>query len=384
MRLAIITETFLPKVDGIVRTLEQFLSYLHVRGHQALVIAPGRGPEQVCGFRVVRVPGVRFPLYPEITLAPVPFGVTAQLSAFRADLVHLAGPAILGVAVLASLGRVPRGPRLPVVAHYHTDLPRYFSSFGFAALAPLVSRYLTLVHNGCDATYAPAPSVAAALAARGMRRVRVCGRGVDARLFHPGRRGRERFDLLYVGRLSLEKHVQWLIDVADAFPERTLRVIGDGPARATLEHHLRRPGVTFSGILTGERLAEAYASASVFVFPSPSETFGQVVQEAMASGLPVVGVRSGGVADLIRPGETGWLCPPGDVRAFVGAIRALLSDPPSRARMGAAARRFAERQRWERVFDALLADYERLVAGRCHQAPGDGAAVSATRGAHRR
>ena len=359
MRLAIVTETFLPKMDGIVRTLLQMLAYLRDEDHQALVIAPGAGPIEVEGFPVLRVPGLRFPLYPEITLAPLAPTIGRRLGRFQPDVVHLAGPCVLGAVATA----VAASRRWPIAAHFQTDLARYAAHFGFAPLAPLLWRYLVAVHNRADANYAPTHTVARELNRRGVRRVRVSGRGVDTALFNPGRRNGDVADMLYVGRVSPEKNVDWLVDVADAFPRERLRVVGDGPGLPPLRRRLaEHPKVLFSGALYGQRLAEAYASAKLFVFPSHTETFGQVVQEAMASGLPVVGVNAGGVADLVTMGQTGVLCRPNDRPSFIAAIRALLNDTPTRQRMSANARSFAERQSWRAVFDALLDDYERIAA----------------------
>ncbi len=321
-----------------------------------LVVAPGEGPRQVAGARVVRVRGFRFPLYPELTLAPLAPALRHRLEQFQPDIVHLAGPAVLGFAGL----RVAKRLKLPVAAHFQTDLARYAAYFGFPALSPLMWRFLVALHNQCDLNYAPAPSVGRELTQRGMRNVRVSGRGVDTELFRPNRRNGHAVDLLYVGRVSSEKNIEWLADVAQAFPDRTLQVVGDGPARAALEQRLRSPNVSFSGYLFGEPLAEAFASASLFLFPSETETFGQVVQEAMASGLPVVGMRAGGVADLVQPGQTGLLCPPGDRAAFVRAAGQLLEHDELRRTMSANARAFAEAQSWQRVFDQLLEDYEVL------------------------
>ena len=357
MRLAIVTETFLPKMDGIARTLLQLLGFLEANHHQALLIAPGRGPAAACGFPIARVSGIPFPLYPQVTLAPIAPRVRDWLAAFRPDVVHLAGPCVLGAAAL----RAARALGLPTAAHFQTDLAAYASWFGFGPLAPVLWRWLVAVHNRCDVTYAPTPALQRVLQRRGVRNVRVSGRGVDGELFHPYRRNGCAADLLYVGRVSAEKSVDWLVDLAEHLPDKRLRIVGDGPSRALLERRLRGRKVTFSGELRGTDLAEAYASAKLFVFPSHTETFGQVVQEAMASGLPVVGVRAGGVADLVQPGHTGLLTPPGDRLAFTVAARQLLSDGQSRARMSANARCFAERQSWPAVFERLLADYQQLA-----------------------
>jgi len=359
MRVAVVTETFVPKMDGIVRTLLQLLAYLRENGHEALVIAPGDGPDRVEGFPVRRVSGCRFPLYPEITLAPVAPAVGRWLDEFKPDVVHLAGPCVLGLVAT----RAAKRRRLAIAAHFQTDLARYAIHFGFGPLAPAMWRYLVVLHNQADANYAPTPGIQRELTRHGMRRVRVSGRGVDTELFNPSRRTGETFDMLYVGRVSPEKNIGWLAEAALAFPGKRLRIVGDGPGLPPLRQRLAdRPNVVFSGALYGTALAEAFASATLFLFPSHTETFGQVVQEAMASGVPVVGVASGGVADLIAPGQTGLLSRPNDRQSFLAAAKELLEDDEARHRMGREARIFAERQSWRAVFDSLMEDYRQLAA----------------------
>ncbi len=233
---------------------------------------------------------------------------------------------------------------VPIAAHYQTDLPRYAEHFGLGAFAGMAWRRLLDIHNSCDINFAPTPSIARELQGRGMQRVQVCGRGVDSTLFNPAQRddafratitgGDDRPLFLYVGRVSPEKNLATLIAVARALPGFPLLVVGDGPARGAMAAELAGMDVHFTGTLRGDDLARAYASADVFLFPSATETFGQVVREAMASGIPVVGVRAGGVQDLIDDGRTGLLCPQGDEDAFVAAARSLTEDAPLRARMG--------------------------------------------------
>jgi glycosyltransferase involved in cell wall biosynthesis len=348
--------------------LLEFLAYLEAHGHDALVFAPGEGDQRCRGFRVVRVRGLPFPLYPGLVLAPHSTQMGPLLREWQPDVVHLAGPFVLGMQGLA----VGRSLGVLVAAHYQTDLPRYAEHFGLGALAGLAWRRLLDIHNACDVNFAPTPSVAAELRARGMQRVQVCGRGVDADLFSPLRRdaayragimgAEDRPILLYVGRLSPEKNLGTLAAVARALPGYPLLIVGDGPARSALAADLHGLDARFTGVLAGEELARAYASSDVLLCPSSTETFGQVVREAMAARLPVVGKRAGGVRDLIRDGETGILCPPDDEAAFVAATRRLAEDEALRRAMGAAARREAEQHSWKYVFDHLLGWYAGLAS----------------------
>lgn len=370
MRVAIVTETFLPQVNGIVRMLVEYLAYLEARGHDAIVFAPGDSSlgDQLChSFDVMSVRGAPLPLYPELTLAPYSRRMEGVLREWRPDVVHLAGPFVLGAQGL----NVARALGVPVAAHYQTDLAGYARHFGLGALTNLAWRRLLSIHNNCDVTFAPTLAVARDLRERGMRRVHICGRGVDTAAFHPAHRDdslRARYAassdaplLLYVGRISPEKNLAALAAMARALPVYPLVVVGDGPARADLAADVAGLNVYFTGVLRGEALARIYASADLFLFPSRTETFGQVVHEAMAAGLPAIGMRAGGVQDLIIDRRAGLLYPPDDTPAFVEATRGLAADPALRYAMGAAARREAEGHTWESIFDRLMGWYSGLA-----------------------
>ncbi len=370
MRIAIVTETFLPRVDGIVRMLLAFLAYLDEHDHQALVFAPGKGECLYRGATVVRVRGLPFPLYPDLVVAPYSTRMARMLREWRPDLIHLAGPFVLGAHGLA----IGRSLGVPVAAHYQTDIARYAEHFGLGALASLAWRRLRDLHNASDVTFAPTPGVAGDLQARGMARVHVCGRGVDTALFNPARRdqvlrqritgGTDRPILLYVGRISPEKNLGVLVTVARLLPDYPLLIVGDGPARGPLAADLAGLNVHFTGTLSGTDLATAYASSDVFLFPSTTETFGQVVREAMASGLPVAGMAAGGIRDVIHNGTTGVLCSPDDQSTFVATARFLGENSQVRQRLGRAARQEAEKHTWTAVFDHLMGWYGGLVSSR--------------------
>ncbi len=374
MRVAIVTETFLPRVNGIVRMLVAYLEHLERHGHQALVFAPGDCVPSCHGAPVVQACGLPFPPYPEVVAAPYSARLAPMLRAWRPDIMHLAGPFMLG----RQGGRVARALGVPVAAHYQTDLAHYAGHFGLGVLTPLVWRRLLDIHNAADANFAPTPTVADDLRRRGMARVGVCGRGVDTALFDPARRDealRARFTgdrdapvFLYVGRVSPEKNVGLLSAVARALPY-PLVVVGDGPARASLAAELAGYDVQFTGALRGTDLAAAYASADVFLFPSTTETFGQAAHEAMASGLPVVGMQAGGVPDVVRDGDTGLLCDPNDPDAFVQAALRLAEDAARRRVMGEEGRRVALTHSWDAVFDRLTDQYAGLIAARRAASP---------------
>jgi glycosyltransferase involved in cell wall biosynthesis len=375
MRVAIVTENFLPKLDGVTRTLAMLLEHLRRRGHQAILIGPEGSPRRYAGFRVFGARGLPLPFYPELRALTPPPEFGQRLSWFRPDVLHAADPVLLGAAGIGWARRVG----VPIVSSYHTNLAAYCAHYGFPFLQEPAWFYRRLLHNQCEATLCPSPSTARAVERRGFERVGVWPRGVDSILFDPARRsegwrrssgGSARKIILYAGRLSYEKNLGVLIDAFKALDEPNARLVlvGDGPARESLERALAGRAVTFTGYLTGEALATAYASADVFAFPSLTETFGQVVQEAMASGLPVVGFDAEGVRDLVTSGETGLLARDASTRSFTEALRTVIQSDELRVPLGARARAFAATRAWESVMDGLLTVYEEAIATYDHDA----------------
>jgi glycosyltransferase involved in cell wall biosynthesis len=371
VRVALVTENFLPKLDGVTRTLAMLLEHLRTRGHQAIVVGPAGAPRRYAGFPVFGAKGIPLPFYPELRALIPPPGLGDWLAQFDPDIVHTADPMLLGVAGIAWARRV----RIPLVASYHTNLAAYCAHYRLGAFEPAVWAYRRLLHNQCGATLCPSPSTARELVRRGFSNVGQWSRGVDAQLFNPARRSsawRQRVApgaahiLLYVGRLSHEKNLDALVAAyaAVATDQTHLVLVGDGPARADLERKLAGRRASFTGYLAGDALAEAYASADVFAFPSLTETFGQVVQEAMASGLPVVGFGADGVRDLVCAGRDGLLAPAGDSATYAELLRSVLASSELRAELGGRARAAAERRTWAGVMDGLLATYEEMIETR--------------------
>jgi phosphatidylinositol alpha 1,6-mannosyltransferase len=370
LRIALMTETFLPNVNGVVTTLCRLLEHLRERGHEALLFAPEGSPTSYAGAEVVPMRGVPLPRYPELRLTPPQPGVTARLRRFRPDIFHLAGVVALGTTGCFAARRV--GATL--VGAYHTDFPAYSAHYGLGFLRDAAYAYLRWVHNSCALTLCPSRATLADLRSHGFRRLRLWGRGVDTLRFHPRHRSGawrsaigvqqgERL-LLYVGRLAPEKRLDLLAEAFATMPRTRLVLVGDGPARPALTHRLHGLPVHFAGYLHGDELATAYASADMFVFPSDTETFGQVIQEAMASGLPVVAARAGGAADLVQHGVTGALFDPGSAADLRAQAVRLLEQPARCTEMGLASRTAAEARSWERVLDQLLAHYSAAIRRR--------------------
>jgi phosphatidylinositol alpha 1,6-mannosyltransferase len=365
-RVALFTEAFLPKVDGVSRTALLTLHYLERTGRQLLVIAPAPAPSKVGNAPIVRIPSLWLPTYPETRAAPPWPLLLHRLRRFQPDLIHLFSPFSLGAMGMlagAALG-------VPVIANYQTDVPAYTRSYRAGSLAGLARGMLRFIHNGCHLTLVPSRATLAELRGWGFRRLRLWGRGVDAARFHPARRndvarqrllaGRDpsRLLVLYVGRMAKEKHLDTLRPLAHD-PTVALTMVGGGYHRPSVEAALNTDGgqAHFTGVLLGYELADAYASADVFVFPGPEETFGQVVLEAMASGLPVIVSARGGPASLVVEGKTGFICPVDDGAAFLQRVQELGTEAAQRARMGVAAREFAAAQPWTAIMAQLEGYY---------------------------
>lgn len=367
MRVALICETFLPDVNGVTTTLCRLLEHLQGAGHEALLFAPHGAPAEYAGVPVVPLGGMPLPMYPEVKLTPPQPGITAHLRRFRPSLLHLVGPAVIGAAVPL----IANNLRLPLVASYHTDFGAYSRHYGLGFLQSAVNTWLRWIHNRCRVTLCPSTATLRDLRSFGFRRLRIWGRGVDTERFHPRHRSKPWRQsvglkpgeslLLYVGRIAAEKRVDLLPEALRGLPNTRLVLVGDGPYRAELERRCAGLPVHFTGYLRGQDLATAYASADTFVFPSDTDTFGQVIQEAMASGLPVVGARSGGTLDLVRDRVTGRLFTPGVAGDLRARLRDLAADPTARIAMGLAGRSAAEQRSWPSVMGELMGHYERVL-----------------------
>ena len=368
MRIALFTETFLPKTDGIVNTLCQVLDHLARRGHTSLLFAPAGGPTRYAGTPVVGLTAVPFPLYPELRLVPPTVDVCARLHAFSPDLIHVFNPVSLGVVGL----RQARQLGVPAAASYQTDLPGFAARWGLGLFSDLLWGFLRWVHDQADLNFCPSRFTQHELAGQGFRDLRVWGRGVDAERFAPRHAAltwRNRLSdghpeaplLVSVGRLAPEKRVAMLRPVIDALPGARLAIVGDGPGRGTLERQFAGTPTVFTGYLRGDELAHAYASADLFVLTGANETFGNVVLEAMASGLPVIVPDTGGQIDHVADGVNGLVYAAEDSDALVAAACRLASDLPATRQLGAAGRVYAERQRWDHVLDGLMQDWQSLV-----------------------
>jgi glycosyltransferase involved in cell wall biosynthesis len=283
---------------------------------------------------------------------------------FKPDVIHIVNPAFLGLVGL----RHARELDIPVVASYHTDLPGYTERYGIPYLRETVWAYFRWIHNQADLNLCPSQYTKDELVAHRFQRVRIWGRGVDTDRFNPKHWNQtwrnhlsgghpEATLLLFVSRLAQEKRVDWLRPLLDVLPDVRLAIVGEGPARSELEELFQGTPTVFTGYLQGQSLSQAYASADVFVFPSASETFGNVVTEAMASGLPVVAARAGGPVDHVRDWETGFLFNPDSTSDMIDKVKQVIDTPGLVKKLSHNARAYAETQTWEAIFDGLLEDY---------------------------
>jgi phosphatidylinositol alpha 1,6-mannosyltransferase len=362
VRVAVVTESFLPRVNGVTNSVCRVLEHLERRGHEALIIAPGPGPESYAGFPVTVVPGVGLPGYNSFVLGLPTKAVERRLREFAPDVVHLASPVALGAAG----ARAARKMGVPSVAVFQTDLAGFARRYGFRGTDKTIWSWLRHVHRQAARTLVPSSATYRQLDERGFPGLAMWRRGVDAERFQPSRRNEAlRRELApngevlvgFVGRLASEKRVELLACLADV-PNVKLVIVGGGPAEKKLRTML--PDAAFLGFLDGQRLAEAYASLDVFVHTGPDETFCQAVQEAMASGLPVVAPAAGGPVDLVTPEETGLLFEPNNTEALRACVVRLAEDAELRATWGAASRISVEHRSWTAVGDELLRHYSEV------------------------
>ena len=372
MRIAFFTETFLPKVDGIVTRLTKTLPHLVEAGDEVLIFCPEGAPDNHAGAQVVGVPAMPLPLYPELKLALPRPAVSEALERFRPDLVHVVNPAVLGLGGIW----LAKTRNLPLVASYHTHLPKYLEHYGMGMLEPLLWELLKAAHNQAELNLCTSTAMVDELAAKGIEHTALWQRGVDTELFRPERASpamRERLHgghsdtgnlLLYIGRLSAEKQIERIRPVLEALPEARLALVGDGPHRQQLERVFEGTATTFVGYLSGDALASAYASGDAFVFPSSTETLGLVLLEAMAAGCPVVGANRGGIPDIVTDGVNGRLYEPDQPSSLITAVQRLLGDQASRGQLRQSARFEAERWGWAGATAQLRGYYRKVLEQR--------------------
>ncbi len=369
LHIALVSETFPPEVNGVANTLGRLCQGLRERGHRLQLVRPRQADDTATNDdQLLLTRGWPLPGY-----AGLQWGQSSlhkllrRWQRNRPDVLYIATEGPLGLSAL----RAARRLGIPVVSGFHTNFQQYSDHYGFGLLTRLLTGYLRWFHNRSRLTLVPSPSQRLELQRRGFERLELLARGVDGQLFHPARRsaalrtewglGEDEIAVLHVGRLAAEKNLQLLIrafrQLQRDLPQQHLRLVlvGDGPLRAQLQAEL--PEALFCGVQRGETLAAHYASGDLFLFPSLSETFGNVVLEALASGLAVVAFDQAAAAQHIRHGHNGALATPGDEAAFIESARWLLEDPESLRRVRLNARQHAGKQGWPAIverFESLL------------------------------
>jgi len=366
LRVAVVTETYPPEVNGVARTVGLMVDALCERGHDVEVVRPRQRKERArlsgAGLRERLVPGFPIPFYRHLRFGVAPPRLLHEAwTEWRPDVVQVVTEGPLGWAAVSAA----RHLGIPICSDFHTNFHSYSRHYGLGVFASIVSRYLRILHNRTDCTLVPTTEMQAGLTALGFERAKVVGRGVDSWLFSPARRS-ERLRstwgcrgsetvALYVGRLAPEKNLALFVRAALAMRavDADLRVVlvGDGPQAAALQ--AQHPDFVFAGMRTGEDLAEHYASADVFLFPSVTETFGNVTLEAMASGLAVLAYDYAAARQYLRHGASALLAPYDDAAAFCEMAARLAGDPALRARLRGESRRAAEAVSWGRAADDL-------------------------------
>ncbi|HDS1736595.1 glycosyltransferase family 1 protein [Pseudomonas sp. BP8] len=377
LRITLVSETFPPEINGVATTLGRLSDDLRQRGHQLEIIRPRQADDAgtINSDDLLLCKGWALPGYPGLQWGGISVHkLCRRWRRQRPDVLYIATEGPLGLSAL----RAARRLKIAVVSGFHTNFPQYCGQYGLGLLARALTHYLRWFHRRTAMTLVPSASQRLELERRGFEGLALLARGVDACLYNPARRShalREHWGLaaddlavLHVGRLAAEKNLGLLRPCLEAlqqtYPQRRLRliIVGDGPQRASLEQQL--PDAVFCGTQRGEVLAEHYASGDLFLFPSLTETFGNVVLEAMASGLAVVAYDEAAAAQHIRHGHSGALAMPGDQAGFIDAACWLLEDSETLRRARLNARQHASRQGWP----AIVEQFEGYLESACHQA----------------
>lgn len=376
LRVAMVTETYPPEVNGVAATLARVVEGLRQRGHELQLIRPRQGRADSAGaehgFAEMLVRGLPIPRYPQLRMGlPARHALIQRWREHRPDAVHLVTEGPLGWSALQAALQL----RLPVVSDFRTNFHAYSRHYGVGWLRRPVMAYMRRFHNRTACTMVPTEGLRRELAAAGFEGLRVVARGVDTRRFDPARRsdelraswgaGPDTMVALCVGRLAPEKNLDAVLGAVEVMrrtdPRLLLVLVGDGPDRARLMQ--RCPDAVFAGLRRGDDLAAHYASADTFLFPSMTETFGNVVPEAMASGLAVVAFDHAAAGQLVRHGENGLLARLDDPAGFCSMARRLAGALPQARALGLRARETARQLDWGRIIEAIEGEYASAIAG---------------------
>ncbi|MFA9558342.1 glycosyltransferase family 4 protein [Evansella sp. AB-rgal1] len=375
MRIAIFSDTYAPEINGVARTLKRYTDYLDKSGIEYRLFVPESSTPIPPVPQVQRFTSVPFILYPECRIAlPNPLHIKETLKEFNPTLIHITTPFNLGLFGL----HYGRKHNIPMVASYHTNFDDYLGYYHLLFMEKWIWKYMTWFHSFFQKVYVPSQSTKEKLLKYKVHQnIEIWGRGVNNTYFSPLKRTvtmkeklgiKEKNVLLYVGRIAPEKDVRIAVDTFHNLPKESkkdthLLIVGDGPQRKALSAKIEKQ-ITYTGFMEGEELAEVYASSDVFLFPSPTETFGNVVLEAQASGLPVVGAKSGGVQHLVDNERDGFLCEEKNVDDFVKYTNILLENKKLRQTFSVRARESAVGKSWDNIFEKLVISMRNVIERR--------------------
>ncbi|WP_128896205.1 glycosyltransferase family 4 protein [Longirhabdus pacifica] len=380
MRVAIFTDTYLPEVNGVAKTLGRWVDYLKRQQVECKVFAPspqwGDGnlyhEQQII---VERFHSFPFLLYPECRLGiPNPIQLKKSLKELQPDIIHVATPFNMGLYGQ----RYAKKHGIPLVASYHTHFDKYLSYYKIPWMEQIFWKYMHWFHQDCEKVYVPSQSTMDHIAPRGFKKMEIWGRGIDTEKFQPevdrkavlSKHGLDhhKYTILFVGRIAPEKGIDVLLSSFHSLPTRIkdhaqLTIVGDGPLYSELkEKYKDHKSITLLGFVKGQPLMDLYAAADVFLFPSATETFGNVVLESMASGTPVIGANAGGVKDNVQHGVTGLLCEPDRSDEFTKALIHLHDHEKHRISLSKQARAYSKKQSWDVIFENLHHSYENVIS----------------------
>lgn len=370
IRIAIFTDTYYPQVNGVSKFLEEMRKYMGNNNIEYRLFVPGIAAETEID-HVTSFYGVPFAFYPELRVSwPRYHRISSTLSEFQPHFIYLATPISIGIAGL----RYARKNGIPVVSTYHTNFPQYLQYYHLDSLKGPIWRYLRWFHSSCCINFCPSLETIKQLQNQGIDNLMLCNNGIDCNSFSPKLRSDElrkqyvgigQTLLLYVGRVAPEKDLDVLIGAVKLLNRYKsafkLLVVGDGPLRKPLQEQ-ELTNVIFTGYKTGHDLREIYASSDVFVFPSCTETFGNVILEAMASGLPVAASYTGGVKESLVDGFNGLAFSPGDEKAMASCILKLLRDDRLRQKLAQNAVSFARERTWDNIFNRFFESCRKVTA----------------------
>ncbi|MCK0471250.1 glycosyltransferase family 1 protein [Halalkalibacter sp. APA_J-10(15)] len=368
MRVSLFTDTYIPQVNGVARTLHRFVNHLERRGIPYQLFVPESiEKENPFASNIHAFTSFPFFLYPECRLAvPNIIKLRQRLETFKPDLIHITTPFNIGLTGLY----YGKKYHIPMVGSYHTHFDHYLRYYKLLFMSDMLWKYVKWFYSGFEKTFVPSLETKEHLLNKGFNSVDLWKRGVDCSLYNPNKQkpstSKSKYTLIYVGRIAPEKDMATLRKIIRQLPREMKRhiewvIVGDGPLLSEMKEEFNSESVTFTGYLQGEELAAVYASADLFIFPSTTETFGNVVLESLASGTPAIVSNQGGVREIVEHNKTGIVCDAKSPTSFINAITDLIQHPNKRRHFAQQARSYALTQSWEAIFDQLLLQYEHVA-----------------------